>query len=317
MASEVSLLTPRVKRALDTAYAIDQEVGRPSDAWSYSSPVWIQTLLPHRDPQAGGRDVPFFSRTDGLRAMVITPGAWQARNGTVQTGYPFGVLPRLLFMWLSEKARTSDSRELEVDLTLHEFLRQFDLSTGGGDRRRLMEQLQRLLSATLHVTQAEQPNSPAQSLGARVSEKWNLWTTPSDLDQRGMLPSSITLSAPFYDLLREHSFPVDTRQVAALRVSGGGSLSLDIYCWLAYRLHSLARPTQVSWDQLQQQFASDYERARDFRRDFKKALMPVLAVYPAADVELVEEWDGPGRGHQLRGGLVLRRSRAPIGRRSA
>ncbi|MFL5331738.1 MAG: hypothetical protein ACJ8H8_00825 [Geminicoccaceae bacterium] len=87
---------------------------------------------------------------------------------------------------------------------------------------------------------------------------------------------------------------------AALRELVDRSLSLDIYIWLAYRLHSLERPTPVRWAALSDQFGGTYARTRDFIRDFRKALAPAVTAYPEARVEVDDD------------GLVLHPSRPPV-----
>ena len=59
-----------------------------------------------------------------------------------------------------------------------------------------------------------------------------------------------------------------------------------MYCWLAYRLHALAGPTDVSWAALRAQFGAGYNVQRVFRRRFKEALELATSVYPDAKVEV-------------------------------
>jgi len=64
-------------------------------------------------------------------------------------------------------------------------------------------------------------------------------------------------------------------------------MALDIYAWLAQRLHRIPRerPQSISWTALKGQFGEDYKRIRDFRRIFLISLMQVLTQYPDAKVE--------------------------------
>ncbi len=78
------------------------------------------------------------------------------------------------------------------------------------------------------------------------------------------------------------------------------SLSLDIYIWLAYRLHTLDRITPVRWAALSEQFGGTYARRRDFVRDFHRALAPAVSAYPEAKLEIEDE------------GLVLHPSHPPV-----
>jgi hypothetical protein len=87
---------------------------------------------------------------------------------------------------------------------------------------------------------------------------------------------------------------------AALRAIGPRSLVLDIYIWLAYRLHALKGDVEVSWPSLYAQFGAGYGRVRDFRAGFVGGLELALAVYPEALVSVEER------------GIVLRPSRPAI-----
>jgi hypothetical protein len=64
----------------------------------------------------------------------------------------------------------------------------------------------------------------------------------------------------------------------------GSSLSLDVYVWLAQRLHRVptGRPQFVGWANLHVQFGQGYARVRDFRSRFLDTLRQVTAVYPGA-----------------------------------
>jgi hypothetical protein len=52
----------------------------------------------------------------------------------------------------------------------------------------------------------------------------------------------VRLSETFFDQLREHPVPLDE---AALRQLRRGSMALDAYLWLAFRLRGLRGPTRV------------------------------------------------------------------------
>jgi hypothetical protein len=77
---------------------------------------------------------------------------------------------------------------------------------------------------------------------------------------------------------------------------------LDIYIWLAYRLHALKTDIEVSWHSLYAQFGAGYRRLRDFRAGFVEGLELALAVYPDAKVGLEEK------------GITLRPSRPAVSR---
>ena len=77
------------------------------------------------------------------------------------------------------------------------------------------------------------------------------------------------------------------------------ALDLDIYAWLAQRLHrvSKGKPQTITWQALKTQFGPDYGRLIDFRRKFALALKTVLTTYPNARVEIADAglvlWNSP------------------------
>jgi Plasmid encoded RepA protein len=97
--------------------------------------------------------------------------------------------------------------------------------------------------------------------------------------------------------LQKHPVPIEE---AAVRAIANNSMAIDIYAWLAYRLHVLTKPTPVSWRALKQQFGISFSRLDNFRVTFSLNLRLALAVYRDAKVE-----DEPG-------GLLLYPSRPPV-----
>ena len=73
------------------------------------------------------------------------------------------------------------------------------------------------------------------------------------------------------------------RAVAALASS---SMALDVYVWLAQRLHRVptGRPQFIAWDNLHEQFGQGFARVRDFRRSFLHTLSHVGSAYPTARI---------------------------------
>jgi hypothetical protein len=100
----------------------------------------------------------------------------------------------------------------------------------------------------------------------------------------------------------KHAVPLNETAVARL---SHNAMALDVYTWLAQRLHRIeeGKTVLVPWTSLWEQFGHGYERLRDFRRVFRHTLRQVKVVYPEAKFELTQ------------GGMTLRASRSPIGKR--
>ena len=99
----------------------------------------------------------------------------------------------------------------------------------------------------------------------------------------------LVLSEHYYSELVEHGVPLDKRALVALK---GSAFALDVYTWLAHRLHRIeGRPVALHWKPLRKQFAKE-SQSKNADRDFKKAFLPALrqalAVYPEAKVKVVK-----------------------------
>ncbi len=115
--------------------------------------------------------------------------------------------------------------------------------------------------------------------------------------QTSLFVERARLSEGFYEQLRKHAVPLEE---SAIRAVSNNSMALDVYAWLAYRLHALPSPVTISWRALKPQFGAGFGRLDNFRMRFLENLRLALAVYPAARVDVKEA------------GLLLHPSPAPI-----
>lgn len=251
----------------------------------YTSRVFTQTSLPYKDPGP----VPAWGRRNGHISLIVTPGMDITSAGeAVSTGYPFGVVPRLVLTWLTTEAVRKKSPDIVLGESLADFMRQLGMAPDGRTSRRLKDQMLRLFRSQIVLTYDDAERSAGARMG--VAEKWNLWWSPKDRsDQPGLLPSMVTLSGEFFWEATERPIPIS---IEALRLLSGSPMRLDIYTWLTYRMSRLPRRTQIPWSALLMQFGSQAvtKQARHkFRRDFTEHLARVLAVYPEAKVTVAPE----------------------------
>src|SRR4051812_34858011 len=118
----------------------------------------------------------------------------------------------------------------------------------------------------------------ASRIASQIVSAFDLWF-PKQPDQRVLWPSTVRLSEEYFQSLGQHAVPLDHRAVAALASS---SMALDVYVWLAQRLHRVppGNPQFVPWAGLYEQFGQGFTRVRDFRRRFLQTLHQVMASYP-------------------------------------
>ena len=257
----------------------------------YAARLFAQLSLPYRDP---GGEAPDWRRRNGTLTLIVNPGYVSGRDGELVRAYPYGVLPRVLVTWMATEAVRTGERTLVLGGSLSEFLRALGLVPRGGSRgdiRRLRDQMNRTLSATLVV--ADQRPASDRIGTFTFADEAQLWWSERHPSEEPLWQSTITLSERFFDSIVSAPVPVD---LGALRTLRGSALRLDIYTWLTYRLSYLQRPTTVPWAALEVQFGGAYAEPRKFKRDFLRQLAAVQVVYPQAKIE------------PTAGGLMLRPS---------
>ena len=106
-----------------------------------------------------------------------------------------------------------------------------------------------------------------------------------EAEQGSMFIETIRLSPSFFAELKRHPVPL---KEAAISQIANNSMALDLYAWLAYRLHVLKGPTPVSWSALRAQFGTGFKAMNHFRATFLSNLRLALSVYREAKVEETE-----------------------------
>jgi hypothetical protein len=114
---------------------------------------------------------------------------------------------------------------------------------GGGKNYKLVGEQGRRISACRLTFLTEIPGAELRQNGAFVQNAITL-TPAADERQRALWQDRVRLDDGFGRSLREHPVPV---REEAVRAIGAQSRTLDVYIWLAYRLHSLSRATPVTW----------------------------------------------------------------------
>jgi hypothetical protein len=167
---------------------------------------------------------------------------------------------------------------------------------GGRTIRAVKEQLNRLSAADFRLYARH--DHGAATIKGTVIEGLDLWVS-KDERQRILWPSVVQFSHKYFESLMEHAVPLNEAAIARLSHSAMG---LDIYVWLAQRLHriSLGSPAFVPWGALKEQFGHGYGRMNNFRAAFQTALRQVSTVYREATFSL----DGKG--------MRLHHSRPPV-----
>ena len=270
-------------------------LGSDTSDVTFQHSIFCQTSLPYRDP---GPDVRRWERQQGATALLINAGeARDTETGEwVKVGLPWGPKARLVMMHLNTEAVRTQSPCVDVGDSLTAFVRRLGLTTDGRTVRTIKNQVGALSAALIRMAYSGQGG--AYQLDAKMISGFDLWF-PKDERQRVLWPSQVQLSLDYFQSLQAHAVPLDERAIAALSHS---ALGLDLYAWLAQRLHRIPKPHRqfVAWPLVRDQFGSGYASLPKFRQVFMTALRQVHAVYPAMKIDIT--------GH----GLFLYTSPPPV-----
>jgi hypothetical protein len=284
-------LTRQQLKLLDASTAIRSD---PPERIDFLHTIQCQIGLPYRNP---GDHVREWDRKQGNATLRIEAGSAINPSGQfVHLGLPYGEKPRLVLIHLASEAVRTGNPVIDVDHTMTSFARSLGLDTNGRHLRGLKDQLARLASSTIRMGVVE--DGRAVQVNTQIVAAFDLWF-PRQTDQRVLWPSTVRLSEEYFRSLGKHAVPLDHRAVAALSSS---SMALDVYAWLAQRLHRVppGKPQLITWPALSEQFGQGFARLRDFRRSFLQTLHQVQAAYPQARIDADEV------------GLTLSQSPPPI-----
>lgn len=258
---------------------------------SWGAKCLVAAALPYRNP----------------KPEHLQNGAWVRQNGNYTLwiqggpeGLPYGSYPRIFVIWLTTEAVRTQSRRISTGGSFWEFCRKVQIDTSRGQRgsgRRFMEQANKLLSSRAAFVTGSFDDGKVKKEFLQFTDNFDLFFDVDSPEQSNLFESEIVLTERFYKEITTHSIPLDIRAVSALKQS---PLELDIYQWLAYRMHNIKGRAMPTWQQLYNQFGACHKDLRFFKRDFLKALHEVKQVYEGVRIDQTES------------GLILLPSPTPV-----
>lgn len=263
-------------------------------ALGYTYSAWCLAGLPHRDHPVGED---WLIATDYAQ-LLVRPGVRIRDDGTREPlAVPSGTMARLLLIELQSRALEKGSRDIEIGPNPNVLIEHMGLSRGGPVSRKLADQLERLCRCTLDFKLGD--DRRGLIVNERLVEAFE-YSADEDKRSKRLVPmvERLRLSEAFFNELRRHPIPVDRAAIKSIQSS---PRAIDIYLWLAFRLHALEGETHVSWSALWRQFGRE-RLLRTFRAEFREPLALALSAYKAAKV---------GVGDR---GLVLLPSPPPVSR---
>jgi Plasmid encoded RepA protein len=303
-----SKLSPTAKKIAEGAATVRQ-IDPGDEDIAYLHFVMTQVSLPRSKTTAR-----YFERSSGNAKLRIDAGVIDNGGATLkELPLPYGSIPRYMLAYLNTYAIRNKSLEIPLGHSARDFMESIGYTVSGGKRgtyTKFRDQIIALAACRLVMTAGDGKRTPKTHVKGDIVEVFDIWTS-LDSRQRLIWPGRIVLDKSYYNSLEGSAVPLNHTALLALR---GNALALDIYAWLAHRLHRVndRNGAFVSWANLKQQFGNEYADDNAGRFNFKKEFLRVLKIvkqlYPAARVQ--ECWEPRKAGKSC--GLTLLTSPPPI-----
>ncbi len=275
------------------AYMTDEDNGL---GFAYSG--WAQCALPHKrlaDDAAWGI-------VSERVKLAVEPGRRQVVSVTGESifefiGVPFGSHARLILLYLQTEALRTGSREVELGNSMRSWLGRVGIPAGGMSGKSVRDQAERISRCKLTFDIATGGKTSGLVQQTIVDKALFLEANVGGTRQGRLSLETAKLSEGFFEQLQRHPVPLEE---AAIKALSNNAPALDVYLWLAYRLHALKTDRLVTWAALKAQFGSGFAKLYHFKNKFPGTLALAQAVYPAAQLQVEEA------------GVRLRPSRPPV-----
>jgi hypothetical protein len=288
-------MTPVQAKRFNGLVSVLQKGGEIEDA-AFLHSLLCQTFLPYKDP---GNDVREYLKIQGNAHLLLKAGElFNPKTKSFESiPLPFGSKARLVLAYINTIAIRTQNPVIPIEDSLTAFVKKLGLDTGGKTILSVKDQINRLSASTIRIGYVTEGDAGITSK-LDIIDSAELWLG-KDEKQRVMWPGMIKLSEKFHNSLMEHAIPLDERVLASL---ANNAMALDIYVWLAQRLHrvSVSKPQAISWKALEDQFGGTYSSPRKFRQNFRERLKLVMKFYQDAKIEETDR------------GLKLKNSPPPI-----
>ncbi len=264
------------RRLIEMAAAI---LASEDERMNVSHSGFAVTALPHRKPmdRAKANEVDVWRQSNGPTTLLARSGL--EGDGQTPVGVPYGAYARHILVYLQTEAMRTKSREVELGASMNRFLGSLGLAVGGKTYRQIKEQSRRISACTLTFLYKDE-HTDLRRNGAFVDTA--LFMSEPNVRQPQLWDDRVRLNEQFFNDLCRHAVPLRHDALAQI---ANKSMAIDIYIWLAYRLHHVKHQTQLGWPAVYGQFGAGFATQRQFKPEFMKSLRAALAVYPEARVE--------------------------------
>lgn len=273
-AARARAMTRNERSAIDAAATI---LAEEETRLGITHAGFAMTSLPHKRIED-----PLWKREGRRTTLLVESG--RDRDGE-PIGVPYGSIARLILLYLQTEAIRTNSPEVELGRSMNSWMGRMGLRAGGKTYQLVAEQARRISACRLTFFTEHHNGAESRHNGAFVQDAISLTgfnaPTLADGRQTSLWQDRVRLDEGFWRSLRTHPVPV---REEAIRAIGTRSLAIDVYIWLAYRLHALSKPTLVGWPAIHGQFGAGFRHIRQIKPTFLDALVLALAVYPEARI---------------------------------
>jgi Plasmid encoded RepA protein len=256
------------------------------------------TGFPHKRP--GDNEV--WEKKGRNVTLLVEPGRLRIGPGPATLfGVPYGARARMILIYLQTQAIRTGSPNVRLGRSMRDWMGRMGIAVGGETARALRDQARRISACSIKFfwTSTDDAGRPSDGFERGSIIRSGLFFRDEGTEQARLFDDAVILDDMFFQALRDHPVPLLESSIRQLKDK---SMALDIYIWLAYRLHVLGQTTSISWTSLHAQFGTGFKLIRQFKSHFLDALAAAAAAYPEAKLEVGES------------GITLRPSRPPVAR---
>lgn len=272
--------------------ASDMLAEEDSQALGITYSGFCLTALPHKQLP----DDQIWERTTRHISLLIEPTRVHGRGEPRCLGVPYGSRARLILLYLQTEALRTGSREVELGNSMRGWLARVGIPAGGMTGKSVRDQAERISRCKLTFDIATGGRSSGL-VQQTIVDRALFIEADDGITQERLSLETAKLSEGFFEQLKKHPVPLEE---AAIKALSNNAPVLDVYLWLAYRLHALTSNRLVPWAALKAQFGTGFSKLYHFKNKFPGTLALAAAVYPGAKVEVTDE------------GVLLKCSRPPV-----
>jgi len=281
----------------------------------YNPLALLQLSMPHKNQHSSVE----WQVRNGESDLLLRAGKIKNKDGHFESaGLPYGAFTRYILLWVYFTVQHEKKRSIFLGHSESQILKKLDYDTQGGSYKNLHEHMPRLFHCDLIINKrfpdidiGDENRFPFQGK-ADITEYQRFASTIAKFENKSKSKNPdderrgyfLDLSEGFYNSIIHNPLPIDIKHVREL-VKGGNSYKVDIYTFLADRLHQIPKdkPLLIEQHDIEDLFGiNSSDKGKFYRDKFLKNLEVVISqTYKDANVEIVKKQ-----------GIVLHNSPPPL-----